>query len=803
MHTTFATLTLLAATTASAFAQEPEPTKEVRPLPPVDDVKTHWIAPAKPIVAPSVLDTPALGLGGDATKATAVEPSGPRLSYELDRVHVDEPGDGRVWAMGRNYKASFGADGATYVPFFGSAAPRNFPISFVLGSATLGGEALRLSTPRVSREDGAIALDHGALVERWHLDLVQLEQTFVLASLPWTGDLVLRLDVESELVLSDAADGLLFSGEHGRVHYGDITVIDGAGRTLTTPSVLEGDGIALRVPAAFLAEATLPITIDPVVANFFLDAARSAHTADIAYDDSTNRWMVSYQEDYSASDQDVRTEMLDANGNLIANQGVYADFTTQAWTAPRCANNNLADQFLIVAARGATGSRSIWGRTRQASSTSMAAQFEISTSFTGEKHSPDVGGDPVTVGPTYYCVVWCRVYSSTDTDIHYQLVRPDSTLLSSSTQYVDNTGATEDFTPEISKSNGIAPYATQRWNVTFNRIYTATDRDVRGAQIDWDGTLVTPSFSVDFSGEDHLYPVPSSPLDAPHGERDWACVYQADVGSHWNVRMSSLRGPDRYDVFDLTSREATMIGTGWVGQDQYGPQITSDGTQYLVTYHELYSTSTTDHDVYCTTLRHEGAGAVLVAAHENLAFSSASERWAISASRRDSNGAPGRFGIAWHQGGGATGEWDIEGVLFDIDSTWASVGTTVCLGASNSTGEPATLRAAGSAVRAQNRLRFDVHGLPYSSFGFFTMGQNPGSVSVGQGTFCIGTPFQRLSNLAQSSGSSGTIAMPLDLGGVPGNVSAGSTWRFQYWYRDSVGGTATSNLTNALSIGFL
>ena len=802
MRTTFATLTLLAAPATSVLAQDPEPPKEVRSLPPVEDVKTHWVAPVKTDVAPQVADIPALGLGGDAAKADTTEPTGPRLSYELDRVHVDEPGDGRVWVMGRNYKASFGVEGVTYVPFFGSDAPRNFPISFGLASATLGGEALRLGTPQVSREEGAVSLDHGALVERWHLDLAQLEQTFVFTSLPGTGDLVVRLEVESDLALSDVAEGLLFTGEHGSVHYGDITVIDGAGRTLSAPSVLEGDGIALRVPAAFLAEATLPITIDPVVANFFLDGVRSALTADIAYDDTTSRWMVSYQEIYSSTDSDVRTEMLDASGNVISGQGVYADFTTQSWTAPRCANNNIADQFLVVASRGATGSRSIWGRTRQASSTTMGSQFEISVGLSGEKHSPDVGGDPVTAGPTYYCVVWCRVFSSTDEDIHYQLVRTDSTLLSASTRFVDNSGSTKDFTPEVSKSNGIAPYATQRWNVTFNRVYTATDRDVRGAQITWDGALVTPSFSIDFSGQDHLYPVPSSPLDAPHGERDWACVYQADVGSHWNVRMSSLRSDDRYDAFDLTVREGAMVGTGWVGQDQYGPQIAADGTQYLVTYHELYSTSTTDHDVYCTTLRHEGAGVVLVDAHENLAFSSASERWAISGSRRDSNGAPGRFGVAWHQGGGSTGEWDIEGVLFDIDSAWASVGTSVCLGTNNSTGEPGTLRAAGSAVRAQNRLRFDVHGLPLSSFGFFAMGQNPGSVSVGQGTFCIGTPFQRLSNLAQNSGSTGTIAMPLDLDAAPGNVIAGSTWRFQYWYRDTVSGTVTSNLTNALSISF-
>jgi hypothetical protein len=138
----------------------------------------------------------------------------------------------------------------------------------------------------------------------------------------------------------------------------------------------------------------------------------------------------------------------------------------------------------------------------------------------------------------------------------------------------------------------------------------------------------------------------------------------------------------------------------------------------------------------------------------------------------------------------------------EVLGDWAAVGNVVCNGASNSTGEPATFRALGSAVSTENRLLFDVHGMPTNAFGFFAMGQNAGSVAVGQGTFCIGTPFQRLSNFSQNSGGYGAIDMTLDLNGVPGNVSAGSTWRFQYWYRDSALGTATSNLSNAVAINF-
>ena len=62
-------------------------------------------------VAPSA--PPAL-----ARRALAAAPS--------EVLFAVEP-DGEVWVKGRSYKASFGAHGASYVPFLGSDAPRTFP----------------------------------------------------------------------------------------------------------------------------------------------------------------------------------------------------------------------------------------------------------------------------------------------------------------------------------------------------------------------------------------------------------------------------------------------------------------------------------------------------------------------------------------------------------------------------------------------------------------------------------------------------------------------------------------------------
>ena len=759
---------------------------------------------ATPVARPTMQSMP--GLVKEALYGADPRPV-PGVSRPLDRVHVDEPGDGRVWAMGRRYKLSAGAEGVTYVPFFGSEAPQSYPIRFALRSVTLGGTPVELAAaPSPRREAGSVALVHGsALVERWHLGLDTVEQTFVLDVPQGEGELLLDLAVETELSVTDVVEGVDFTcpapsarGER-RVRFGDMTVIDGRGRRYAAPVERSSDGLVLRVPATFLAEATSPLTIDPVVTNFFIDPTRTTVTADPAYDASTDRWLITSQEEFSATDEDVRGDMLDGAGNAIPGAFEYIDFTTESWRTPMCANNNLSDQFLVVASRGAAGSREIWGRTRAAGSNAMSLQFVIANTLTGEKVNPDVGGDPVLVGPTYYCVVWQRQFSATDTDIHYQLVSPNTTLLLPNTGYIDDSGSTLDFSPEVSKANGVSPFDTQRWNVVFSRVFSPVDTDVYGAQVDWDGDVVTASFPIDLAGADDLFPQASSPLDAPHGERDWAVTYERVVGAEKDIMLASLRGATNGTTENLSALEGPSVG-----QLQEAAHITGDGAQYVVTYDELFGTSQSDHDVYCAVVRHSGGTLDVVVAHENLAFSGASERFPRIVSRRDAGGEPGRFAIAWAQDGGLSGVNDIEGVLFDAPATWASVGSTVCLGLPNSTGEPATFRVLGSDLRADNRLLFDVHGLPSSSFGFFNMGQNPGSVPVGSGTFCIGTPFQRLSGQTLNSLNTRAVSLGLDLNTLPPNaaVQAGATWRFQYWYRDSVNGVVTSNLSNAVAVTF-
>jgi len=141
------------------------------------------------------------------------------------------------------------------------------------------------------------------------------------------------------------------------------------------------------------------------------------------------------------------------------------------------------------------------------------------------------------------------------------------------------------------------------------------------------------------------------------------------------------------------------------------------------------------------------------------------------------------------------------------------LGTVYCAPAvPNATGVPGELRAQGSALVATNDVTLQASAMPNNSFGYFltstTQGQlpNPGG-SVG--TLCLAGSIGRYvgPGQIQNSGGTGAFELLLDLSQTPTPtglvaIAAGEVWNFQVWYRDSIGGTATSNFTSAVSIAF-
>ncbi len=139
-------------------------------------------------------------------------------------------------------------------------------------------------------------------------------------------------------------------------------------------------------------------------------------------------------------------------------------------------------------------------------------------------------------------------------------------------------------------------------------------------------------------------------------------------------------------------------------------------------------------------------------------------------------------------------------------------GVNYCSANINSTGVGAAMSASGTNNVAANDLVLEASALPNNSFGFFLTSQTQGSVSNpggSQGDLCLGGAIGRYvgTGQIQNAGSTGEIALAIDNTQVPQPtglvaVSAGETWSFQAWYRDAIGGSATSNFTDGYEITF-
>lgn len=131
-------------------------------------------------------------------------------------------------------------------------------------------------------------------------------------------------------------------------------------------------------------------------------------------------------------------------------------------------------------------------------------------------------------------------------------------------------------------------------------------------------------------------------------------------------------------------------------------------------------------------------------------------------------------------------------------------------GCVNLTGGGALLTGHGTSSAGADDLAFHATSMPPDTHCIFFMGSAPGSLPFDNGILCIapGVGLQRFGPPIHT-GSQGTAVLGPGVVGLsqsfpPGaQIQAGSTWRFQCWYRDGTGPCgAGTNLSNAFAVTF-
>ena len=134
----------------------------------------------------------------------------------------------------------------------------------------------------------------------------------------------------------------------------------------------------------------------------------------------------------------------------------------------------------------------------------------------------------------------------------------------------------------------------------------------------------------------------------------------------------------------------------------------------------------------------------------------------------------------------------------------SQVGTNFCTSSPNSVGAGALLRGVGSTVISQNAFGLAVDGLPHHQPGLFYYGSTAINLPFGGGVRCVDGQTVRLSPAVFST-SNGTASRGVDFGAAPmvNQFTPGSTWYFQYWYRDPAAIGSGFNLTDGLQVDWL
>ncbi|MBK7875317.1 MAG: hypothetical protein IPJ77_06145 [Planctomycetes bacterium] len=521
-------------------------------------------------------------------RAQTVPSVGHSLEAELSkRVLWDEPGNGELWVAGLTYKASFTAAKSTFVPVLGASAPKNTPVEFALASVTVAGEPVALgAAAHPERAGDRVVFDHGGVREVWDARPKELEQTFELDLARVDGDVIVRLDVATELERVRDEQGLAFVGEHGSVRYSNAVAWDEHRAPIAIESRFVDGGIELVVPAAFARAARGTLVIDPVITSYAVLGSGATHdlNPDVAYDAALAWQGVVVERQISATDQDCYLLLLDSAG---ANQGsIVIDTTTHDWLAPKIAYNQTARAFCVVSAVESTfivsTLVSIMARVFYDSNGNLSPQLfvaDLNTPGIGGQlfGPPDVGGDPSTTATAGFCVAFDVELSATNHDVYGALISQGAGV---GAPFPIANGAGDDRFPSVSKTNGLRNGVAQAWTVAWQREVTVSNHDIWAAKLSSSGSIVVPEFPVDTSSANTFAPCVSSPTDDSPRRNLVTYTRNVFLGSP-DIHGSLIEDSTVVDTANLTG-----LAGGSVAEVQSASSVDCDGRDFFVAWTE-------------------------------------------------------------------------------------------------------------------------------------------------------------------------------------------------------------------------
>lgn len=750
----------------------------------------------------------------EAADTARVQPAFSGLeALRRSRVHYDERDDGSLWAVGADYKIGFSHAGAEYIPSFGSNQPRNEVLTLSPRCITVAGLPLASKDDMPPQRDAhRITFARGGFDERYDLAPHALEQSFAFHELPERGEIVVRIQVDTQLAARHDAAGLEFAGELGRITYSSAVAIDARGRRSEAPTTLEDGEIVIRVPAAFVSQADLPLVVDPVVTTFTTwNTFQDMLAADAVWDPVSQVWVLVFQIANSATDSDVYVSKYTAGGAWQAS--AIVDVSPASWRNPRCASLPDAHQFMVVAEETTATPKRVVAR-RYLLTSGIAPDLtviDVAGAIAGDVTAPDVGGDPYPGSPAYFCVVFTHALPNLESEIGYRLVSIGGSLQGAGPTFLAHPAGTVETAPSISTSND-----TAMWTIAWQRsdVISPALSGIWAARVDWNGPLVSAPFLVADSGLVESAPSVSSPLP---GTSKVVVAYRqsATTSSQGDIALTALDATTVLSTINLTALESAGTQT----LDQHTPTVETEGTYFMVLYHE-FQAAAAHHDLYAAHVRMPATQLELYDGHALVRNGAGDVARGRIAGKLGSSGSD-RF-VAAYDVVFPPADHDVEAAFVNAIIPGSTAyfcsgdGTGAACPCANSGGafrgcahSASTLgalltQASGLPSVSSDSAQLRAADLPSGTACLFFQGTTQAvALPFGDGLLCLGGPLTRLAVVF----ASGTTALcPLGVS-VLGSVPAGGAMRtYQAWYRDASPtfcSASTFNLSNGLAIYWL
>lgn len=756
----------------------------------------------------------ALVSGEDLRPVKAME-----LSFDHSHVVVHEQQES-LWVRGRTYKAKVSEEGFTYVPFLGSAAPRNWPVQFTVTGASLGGEAVRLEAPRYGREQQGVVLtlDRGPLKERYVAGTDGVEQ-WILVEVPRRavegadggarGDLVVTIELGTDLDVRASMDGHAFEGPSGGVVVGAASVlVHGQSHGIETRAL---DGVLeIRVPDSLVKASGDLVVIDPLITTASLDdISLDLGRPTVAYEASTNSYLVAYEEDFSVQDTDVYSRQFEA-GTLAVVDGAYLGAFERDVHSPSAASLASTNTFMVAcSSEDEFGRPLISAFTRNADPQSTFAPERVLVQYLEfyETFRFDLGGEAYEgTGTSTFALTWTRALIG-DVSSEVMFGRFDELGAAVGPQFsLSGPPAIGSNRPAISKFSG-DPLQHGAWNVVWRTISNGA-RGVGQARVNFAGTVSGTTNNL--LPPCNLGAVMQPAVSAPY----------AGVGGE--VQLSIAKDCEAPFAFRCTANTEALLPTSALSPAPLAEVDVSEGTFNRSTYAVItgrgvasvvYTDSPVGDDgstraIFMTTVSTTGAlRSAVVERRIRLTDAAAVHPYTIDAASSFSGGAlDGRALIAWDDYYGGTADRSIRGALVVVPEIPA-IGVADCGFNVNSTGDYGFLTAYGTGTTS-DAMVLQASALPPNTVGYLLASRTTGSAVPfsSQGELCLGGSIGRYSNQVLDTGSAGTAGLIIDPAAISqptGSVAAltGERWYFQFWYRDA-NPSVVSNLTNSTSIQF-